>query len=93
MDAFYNRFFDTVVRMSLRLIVTQAGLIGSGPDKVMKGDLVCVLFGCSVPVLLRPRRSGQETTWSFIGECFLDGFMEGADLEQPDFEEREFCIE
>lgn len=91
MDTFFGRFFDTVVRMSLRLMVTRNGRIGSAPEKARKGDLICVLFGCSVPVLLR--QSDDEDTLTFAGECFLDGFMEGAGLERREFLERVFCIE
>ncbi|KAI0403750.1 heterokaryon incompatibility protein-domain-containing protein [Xylaria palmicola] len=91
MDTFFGRFFDTVVRMSLRLTVTCSGRIGMAAKKANKGDLVCVLYGCSVPILLRP--SGDEdNTFTLVGECFIDGFMEGAGLEQRNFEEREFCI-
>ncbi|KAI0460178.1 heterokaryon incompatibility protein-domain-containing protein [Xylaria acuta] len=90
-DTFFGRFFDTAVRMSLRLMVTCNGHIGLAPEKTMKGDLVCVLFGCNVPVLLR--QSEHEDTFTFVGECFLDGFMEGAGLEQRDFSEMVFCIE
>ncbi|EEU40054.1 uncharacterized protein NECHADRAFT_99083 [Fusarium vanettenii 77-13-4] len=91
MNTFFNRFFDTVVRMSLRLTVTHSGHIGLAPAAARKGDLVCVLYGCSVPVLLRQSEFGDSFT--FVGECFLDGFMEGEGLEQPDLAERVFCIE
>ncbi|KAI0914201.1 hypothetical protein F4823DRAFT_573607 [Ustulina deusta] len=91
MDTFFGRFFDTVVRMSLRLMVTCNEHIGLAPEKAMKGDLVCVLFDCSVPVLLR--QPEHEDTFTFIRECFLDGFMDGAALEQRDFLEMVFCIE
>lgn len=90
-DTFFNRFFDNVVRMSLRLMVTHNGHIGLTTEKAMKGDLVCVLLGCSVPVLLR-RKSENEHTWTFIGECFLDGFMNGECLKQASFVERTFHI-
>jgi hypothetical protein len=49
-DSFYGRFFDTVERMSLRLMTSRNGRIGMVPQKAMKGDLVCILFGCSLPV-------------------------------------------
>ncbi|KAI1161520.1 heterokaryon incompatibility protein-domain-containing protein [Nemania serpens] len=91
MDTFFGRFFDTVVKRSLRLMVTCNGRIGLAPEKAMKGDLVCVLFGCSVPVLLR--QSDQKETFTFVGECFLDGFMEGAALEQHELSESVFGIE
>jgi hypothetical protein len=89
-DSFFGRFFDTVIRMSLRLMVSRNGRIGMVSEQAMKGDLVCVLFGCSVPVLLRKSEHGDSFT--FIGECFLDGCMNGSVLEQRELLERIFCI-
>ncbi|KAF6803313.1 hypothetical protein CMUS01_15121 [Colletotrichum musicola] len=54
-------------------------------EKAMKGDLICVLFGCSIPVLLRGLDNGNG--FSLIGECFLDGLMDGSALEVPQLEE------
>lgn len=92
-DTFFGRFFDTVVRMSLRLMVTRNGRIGLVSEKARKGDLVAVLFGCSVPVLLRQSGDEGEGTFTLVGECFLDGFMNGAGLGGDDCLERDFCIE
>lgn len=69
---FLGKFFNTVVRLPLRLMVTRDGHIGMGPEKTMKGDVVCVLFGCSVPVLLR-RHPGSRDAWAVVGECSIDG--------------------
>jgi hypothetical protein len=89
-DSFFGRFLDIVVKMSLRLMVTRNGHIGMVAEKAMKGDLVCVLFGCSVPVLLR--RSDGGDSFALVGECFLDGYMDGSGLEQGEFLERMFYI-
>ena len=35
------------------LLITEAGYIGVGPLGMKKGDEICVLFGCSVPLVLR----------------------------------------
>ncbi|GAB1319607.1 Heterokaryon incompatibility protein-domain-containing protein [Madurella fahalii] len=86
-------FFDTVVRMSLRLMVIRSGRIGLVSEKVRKGDLVGVLFGCSVPVLLRQSGDEGDGTFTFVGECFLDGFMNGEGVGGDDCPERDFCIE
>lgn len=76
--------------MSLRLMVSRNGRIGMVLEKAMKEDLVCVLFGCSVPVLLR--KSGYGDSFTLVGECFLDGCMDGSVLERGELIERTFCI-
>ncbi|KAK8045770.1 hypothetical protein PG996_013834 [Apiospora saccharicola] len=90
METFFSRFYDSIVYMSLRLMITNQGGIGLVSQKAKKGDFICVLLGCSVPVLLRQSRDGDNFT--LIGECFLDGFMDGANLEHhPPY--ASFCIE
>ena len=53
---------------------TENGLIGMAPIRARKGDKICVLLGCSVLVVLRYTDQG---THEFIGECYLDRFMDG----------------
>ncbi|KAI0869368.1 heterokaryon incompatibility protein-domain-containing protein [Hypoxylon argillaceum] len=36
-----------------RLFKTTRGTLGLAPDSVQKGDKVCILYGCTVPVILR----------------------------------------
>lgn len=65
--------------MARRLVTTHQGFIGMAPPRAKQGDAVCVLFGCSVPVVLR-RREDQEGEWEFVGECYLHEFMDGRSL-------------
>lgn len=77
-ESFASRFRDTTSTrtMARRLATTRKGYVGMGPSHAKKDDIVCVLFGCSVPVVLRPVNS-LENTFQFVGECFLDGYMYG----------------
>jgi hypothetical protein len=47
-------------------------------------DVICILDGCSVPVVLRPcsRDMGTRTDergsfYQFVGECYVHGMMDG----------------
>jgi hypothetical protein len=51
------------------------GRLGLAPPNARMGDIVCILFGCSVPVLLRPVGKGQHHI--LVGECYLHGMMDG----------------
>ncbi|RDW81907.1 hypothetical protein BP6252_03019 [Coleophoma cylindrospora] len=76
------------------LMVTGTGMIGASPQHARPGDKVCVLWGCDVPVVLRPiteslvrdgsmpSSSGpdKKMTYEFIGECYLHGYMDGEAL-------------
>lgn len=65
-----------------RIAVTTEGHVGVAPKGAQKGDLVCVLFGCSVPVVLRKCEQCDfiEPMYELIGEGYLDGFMNGEAL-------------
>jgi heterokaryon incompatibility protein (HET) len=57
-------------------------LFGLGPSDVREDDVVCILFGCSVPVILRPNHDG--TAHEFVGECYVHGKMDGEALAAMD---------
>ena len=78
---FVHRVQDVVV--GRRRVNTERGRLGLAPYLTKKRDLVCILFGCSVPVLLRPHQdayTGQEY-FQFIGESYIHGIMDGEALE------------
>ena len=74
------------------LVLTKKGYLGLGPTNAQKGDLVCILYGCSVPVIIR--KYGQD--YRFVGESYIHGLMDGAAVDQPSLrdtmEEREFML-
>ncbi len=39
-----------------------------------EGDTICILLGCSVPVVLRDI---GDSAFEFVGECYIHGLMEG----------------
>jgi len=50
---------------------------GLASPKARVGDVICIFFGCSVPVLLREFGSGDDQYFEFIGECYVHGMMDG----------------
>ena len=74
-----NRYIFSLQRlMNRRLFVTSSGHLGLGPAGMMSGDIVAILFGGNVPYILRPLVNKQ---WHFVGECYLDGYMDGEAME------------
>jgi hypothetical protein len=57
---------------SLHFFTTANGYMGYGPE-CQSGDLICILFGCSVPLILRPQDGG----YIILGQCFVLGVMNG----------------
>ncbi|OCK77303.1 HET-domain-containing protein [Lepidopterella palustris CBS 459.81] len=62
---------------------------GFGSSDVNNDDMVCILFGCSVPVVLR-RKNGKGDTilsdeqFSLVGEAYIHGGMDGELLASVD---------
>lgn len=77
MEAFLDRVQRIVWNRRFIKIETQkANHFGLGPPKCDKGDLVCILFGCSVPVILRMSPKNEDK-YTFVGECYVHGMMDG----------------
>ncbi|KAG7045301.1 HET-domain-containing protein [Colletotrichum scovillei] len=61
-------------------------LVGIAPLDSKVGDVVCILFGCSVPCILRPFwderwRESQPSYYKLVGEAFVLGQMDGEALD------------
>lgn len=63
-----------------------SGYMGLAPAGTNKGDLICILLGCCVPVVLRY----FEGDYLLIGECFVMGLMDGEIFDGIDWEARLF---
>ena len=63
----------------LCLFGTEKGRLGSANLNVREGDVVCLMPGGDVPLLLRPDPQ-EEGMYTFVGECYLHGFMDGEGL-------------
>lgn len=66
--------------------------IGLAPMTAKVNDLVCILYGCSVPVVLRRQRDLMGTEYfQLIGECYVHGMMDGEAVDAVDVsKEKEF---
>ncbi|KAB2104030.1 hypothetical protein AG0111_0g7902 [Alternaria gaisen] len=53
-------------------------LVGFGPPLTEKGDVIAILYGGSVPVILRPTESspGDHLGYRFVGEAYIYGKMD-----------------
>ena len=75
----YMRFARHVLYMMHggKLIKTSNGSFCFGPRDIRVGDIVCVILGCSIPLILR---HDGASCYTIVGECFVDGIMTGEAL-------------
>ncbi|KAL8788307.1 MAG: hypothetical protein Q9195_007363 [Heterodermia aff. obscurata] len=72
-------------------------LFGLGPKGTQVGDLICILYGCSVPVILRPQReslSDKIMHYEIVGESYIYGMMDGEAFfkARPEINKQEFKL-
>lgn len=51
------------------------------PQEALPNDAVCIIYGCTVPVVLRLK---EDDTYTFVGDCYVDGFMYGEAIKRLD---------
>lgn len=75
------------------LFRTEAGHIGLGPDCTNSGDVLAILYGCMLPVLLRPLSERGE--FNLLGISYVHGIMDGEavlDHKSKGLGDTMFCI-
>lgn len=75
-----------------KFFVIKEGHFGIGPARMQSEDEIFVIQGGCCPLVLRP--SGNSGRYRLIGDCFLEGFMDGEALMRFDAGAAEaVCIE
>ena len=47
-----------------------------------ENNIICILYGCSFPVVLRKQEVKGEYLCELFGECYVHGMMDGEAIEQ-----------
>jgi hypothetical protein len=56
-------------------VVTEGGYMGFAQPGTRKGDRVCILHGCRIPLIIRPAMEGNE--YVLVGDAYFHGMMKG----------------
>lgn len=81
-SATFQRILTYLIRCSvLKLRVTENGRYALLPRIAQAGDRIVVLNGMTVPLVLREATEGAYTV---VGDCAVDGLMDGEALMQQD---------
>lgn len=62
------------------MFVTSTGFLGLAPYGAREGDVVFVVRGIDVPLVLRAD-GDDKASYELIGDCYVQGVMEGEALE------------
>jgi hypothetical protein len=74
-----------------RPFLTSRGYVGLGPEHLLEGDVICVLYGGTVPFMLRPKEK-EMGGYYVVGEAYVDGIMDGEYMDtNPKIEKFVLC--
>lgn len=85
-----EEYFKTAMK-GRKFLITTSGHLCLASDHTSASGIICVALGCSNPIVLR--KHGEE--FEFVGDCYVDGYMEGLALDEQKSgcrEEREFVL-
>ena len=74
-----HRLFERMTHAGRNFCTTEAGRLGWASKRAKKGDIVALLYGCVVPILLRPRQDGK---YECLEVCYIKGIMDGEVVEE-----------
>ncbi|KAH7083084.1 heterokaryon incompatibility protein-domain-containing protein [Paraphoma chrysanthemicola] len=74
-----NRFWDNFkhILTGRTIFISDGGRLGLGPLALKTNDHLVLIFGTTKPAALR----SDHGLWRLVGECFLNGFMYGHDVD------------
>lgn len=74
----------------MRFCKTKAGRFGQARTGTIPGDLICVFLGGEIPQVLRP--TGRDI-YRLLGECYIQGVMQGETLSDDRYETIDIVLE
>lgn len=82
LKSFINRVLSVITNRTLAR-TSKLGRLALLPYDTRKGHVICILYGCSVPVVLEKTKdetSTGEDIWELVGECYVYEMMAGEAL-------------
>lgn len=83
------RDWGVFILITATFFVTEKGYIGVGPERAQVGDFVYVLYGGTLPFILRGMDNRETAgTHTYVGHAYVHGIMDGEALEMGIKEEK-----
>ncbi|KAF9885415.1 hypothetical protein FE257_012937 [Aspergillus nanangensis] len=73
-------------------LVSDRGYIGIAPDDCVVGDTIAIPYGARTPFILRFNPTLGYGVWQIIGDCYVDGFMNGEAFQVQGLEIEDLLI-
>jgi hypothetical protein len=77
--SYFMHFINSVrIFPNMVFFITMKGYIGTAPMETKDGDMICLVFGCPVPLIVRP----QEDYHIIVGWAYIYGMMNGEMMDE-----------
>ena len=77
-EAASDAFYDELPHEESDIVYSSDYLYGLAPGNSRVKDIICILSGCTVPVVLRPHGTPEgDPYYELVGEAFVYGKMDG----------------
>jgi hypothetical protein len=92
---YYNQILIAITGRAF--FITEGGHFGLCYPEVVTGDEVWVVYGSQVPFILRPcddnrRGDSGARCYQYLGDCYVDGFMDGTAFDEAKHNEQEIIL-
>lgn len=96
-DACKSRVFFVMKKANDHKSPKERKFIGLAPENAKTDDIICVIYGCPAPMLLRKLEpdgdlENDQTRYQLLGECYVDGFMHGEASEMLGLVDEEIML-
>ena len=81
--------FSHLMSETTSFFTTSTGYVARGEHHVKRGDLLCILFGCGLPAVLRPHDDGS---YELITSAWVHGIMKGEFVNDGKVERQTFHL-
>jgi hypothetical protein len=84
---FYREFKNSLrgaIRSEQTLVITKWGSLGLAKGAIIPDYRVCILLGCSVPMIIRRVPDSEREEYILIGEGYIHGMMDGEAIDKLD---------
>ncbi len=89
LDTFASKLYPAIA--DRQFLKTHHRRLGWVSKRAQLGDVVCVLYGGEIPFVLR-QTTQDSGRWKIIGECYVDGLMQGEAMGMHRVMDYEFKI-
>jgi len=70
------------------LYATESDIYEIESDAIAPDDIIIVPLSCYTPIVLRPQGEGGDQWYTYVGDAYVDGYIDGRVIDELQCGER-----